>query len=131
LVSSPQSGDGPVLEKVDIGRLIDTIPALASLMAELSYLPPHQFRLEMVMDSDTQRPLLNLSDPNGELVGDFVPQDILRRRFNERIMDLEDQHRMAKAEMAQIGLRLDQIEDWLRWSPGRVANALRRRIWSR
>jgi hypothetical protein len=37
----------------------------------------------------------------------------------------------VKAEMAQVCLRLDQIEDWLRWSPVRVANALRRRIWSR
>jgi hypothetical protein len=131
LASSPHPNDGPVLEKTDIGRLIDSIPALASLMTELSYPPPHQFRLETVMDSDTRRPLLNLSDPNGEQVGDFIPQDILRRRFNARIMDLENQHRLIKAGMAQVNLRLDRIEDLLRWSPGRVVDALRRRIWSR
>jgi hypothetical protein len=145
LASSVQSDDGPVLEQADVGRLIDTTPALGSLMAELSYSPPDQFRLDTVMVSDTRRPLLNLSDPNGEQVGDFVPQDILRRRFNERIVTLENQHNQHRAEMtqvirdlevvkseaAQIGLRLDQIEDWLRWSPRRVANALRRRIWSR
>jgi hypothetical protein len=97
-------------------------------MAELSYPPPHQFKLDTAMDSDTRRPFLNLSDPNGEQVGDFVPQDILRRRINQRIMDLENQF---KAKMAQVDLRLDQIEDWLQWSPVKVANALRRWIWSR
>jgi hypothetical protein len=141
LVSSPQSDDRLVLEKADIGRLIDAIPGLGSLMAELSYPPPHQFKLDTAMDSDTRRPFVNLSDPNGEQVGDFVPQDILRRRINQRVMDLENQFKaemaqvkaemaQVKAEMAQVCLRLDQI-DWLRWSPVRVASALRRRIWSR
>jgi hypothetical protein len=135
LASSALSGDGLVLENADIERLIDTIPALGSVMAELTYSPPDQFQLDIPMDSDKRRALLNLSDPNREQVGDFVPQDILRRRFNERIMELEKQYRaeleVVKAELAQIGLRLDQIEDWLRWSPRRLANALRRRIWSR
>ena len=128
LVSSPHLDDGPVLEKTGIGRLIDSIPALAGLMTELSYPPPHQIRLDTAMDPDTRPPFVNLSDPNGQQLGDFIPQDILRRRFNDRILDLESQHRVIKAEMTQVVLRLDRIEDWLRWSPLRVAKALRRKI---